>query len=110
MTTRTRSLTLSVATVIAGANPATISAMRFLLFAGLIAGLPGVAHAQGNAATQHDQPSQSDAREYPSLKIAGFGDVNFSTTKRPEGPKGFNLGQFVLHMTSELSPRVTFFG
>jgi len=59
---------------------------------------------------QHDQSPTAEGRQYPSLKIAGFGDINFSTTKRPEGARGFNLGQFVLHMTSELSPRVTFFG
>ena len=47
---------------------------------------------------------------YPNLKIVGFGDVDYSDTKRPEGPQGFSLGQFVLHMTSALSPRVTFFG
>jgi hypothetical protein len=49
-------------------------------------------------------------REYPTLKIAGFGDINFLATKRPEGARGFAAGQFVLHMTSELSPKVTFFG
>ena len=49
-------------------------------------------------------------REYPSLKIAGFGDVNFSATEHMEGPRGFSQGQFALHMTSALSPRVTFFG
>jgi hypothetical protein len=47
---------------------------------------------------------------YPNLKIVGFGDVDYGDTKRPEGPQGFSLGQFVLHMTSALSPRVTFFG
>ena len=47
---------------------------------------------------------------YPNFKMVGFGDVDYSDTKRPEGPQGFSLGQFVLHMTSELSPRVTFFG
>ncbi len=83
--------------------------MRGLLLTGLLAVLPGVAYAQGSAVMEHDQ-APPDARQYPSLKIAGFGDVDFSTTKRPEGPRGFNLGQFVLHMTSELSPRVTFFG
>jgi hypothetical protein len=81
-----------------------------LLLAGLLAVLPGVASAQGSAVMEHDQPPPGDARQYPSLKIAGFGDVNFSTTRRPEGSQGFALGQFVLHMTSELSPRVTFFG
>jgi hypothetical protein len=47
---------------------------------------------------------------YPNFKMVGFGDVDYSDTKRPEGPQGFSLGQFVLHMTSALSPRVTFFG
>jgi hypothetical protein len=52
----------------------------------------------------------SDEREYPSLKITGFGDIDFSSTHPPEGPRGFSEGQFVLHLASELSPRVTFFG
>ncbi len=62
-------------------------------------------------AQQHDaaQPA-GEQRDYPTLHIAGFGDVDFAQTKRKEGPQGFSLGQFVLHMTSELSPRVTFFG
>jgi hypothetical protein len=30
--------------------------------------------------------------------------------KEPDGPRGFSLGQFVLHMTSALSSRVNFFG
>jgi hypothetical protein len=49
-------------------------------------------------------------REFPTFKLAGFGDFNYSATDKPEGPRGFSEGQFVLHMTSELSPRVTFFG
>ena len=54
--------------------------------------------------------SPQPVREYPSLKIAGFGDVNFAKTSRPEGPRGFFEGQLTLHMASELSPRTTFFG
>ena len=48
--------------------------------------------------------------EYPRLRIAGFGDVNFSAQPRSQGPRGFTVGQFVLHLTSQLSPRVTFLG
>ncbi len=84
------------------------SRLRVLVFAGLLACLaaPGAASAQ-----QHDMDqAPPDQRQYPSLKIAGFGDVGYSATRRPEGPKGFNLGQLALHMASELSPRVTFFG
>jgi hypothetical protein len=59
----------------------------------------------------HDQPAApTEAREYPSLKISGFGNIDFSSTRHLEGPRGFSEGQFVLHMASELSPRVTFFG
>ena len=60
------------------------------------------------AAMAHEQAAAGS--EYPSLKIAGFGDVNFAATEHVEGPRGFSQGQFALHMTSALSPRVTFFG
>src|SRR5262245_53103067 len=88
------------------------------------AALPAVAAAQSTSAAPpqqappaasapmtHDQaPQTSEQGDYPSLRIAGFGDVNFSATKNVEGPRGFSQGQFALHMTSALSPRVTFFG
>ena len=67
---------------------------------------PGVAIAQEH---EMDQPPAGE-RQYPSLKISGFGDIGYSATEHPEGIKGFNLGQLALHMASELSPRVTFFG
>jgi len=60
--------------------------------------------AQGQA------QGQNQGHEYPSLKLSGFGDLWFATTRRPDGPHGFVEGQFVLHMASELSPRTTFFG
>jgi hypothetical protein len=66
----------------------------------------------GTAAAQEHvmDPAAIEPRQYPSLRLSGFGDINFSETKRDEGPKGFTLGQLALHMASELSPRVTFFG
>jgi len=78
----------------------------------LIVALALVASRPASAQTPsqpHDDHQQS-AREYPSLKISGFGDVNFAKTKRVEGPRGFFEGQLTLHMASELSPRTTFFG
>jgi hypothetical protein len=80
---------------------------------------PAVAHA-------HDQPPvpelTPDAQPvYPSLKIAGFGDIDFSASNL-HGPSGgfgaqtllnqhsgFEEGQFVLHLTSALSSKVTVF-
>ena len=49
-------------------------------------------------------------REAPSLRISGFGDINYSYTKTIEGARGFSLGQFALHLASDLSSRVTVFG
>ena len=46
---------------------------------------------------------------YPSLKISGFGGVDFSATNEKGMNSGFNMGQFVLHMASPLSRRVSFF-
>jgi hypothetical protein len=58
---------------------------------------------------------------YPSLKISGFSDFNFSATNL-HGPSGgfgaqtllqqhsgFQEGQFTLHLSSALSPKVTVF-
>jgi hypothetical protein len=57
----------------------------------------------------HDE-HQASGREYPSLKLSGFGDINFAHTKHVEGARNFFEGQLTLHMASELSPRMTFFG
>ncbi len=73
---------------------------------------PAQAPAQTPApapAPAHDE-HQGSAREYPSLKISGFGDINFARTEHVEGPRGFFEGQLTLHMASELSARTTFFG
>jgi hypothetical protein len=80
-----------------------------ILFFALVVMLPNSAVAQ-TAQPTHDMQAMPEQQEYPRLKIAGFGDVNFATTKHPEGPRGFSEGQLALHMTSQLSPRVTFFG
>lgn len=91
-----------------GLGPAAALCLALLPAPALAAGLPQHEPQQAGAASE--QHPQSPDSQYPSLRIAGFGDVNFSATSKPEGPRGFTLGQFVLHMTSALSPRVTFFG
>ena len=50
------------------------------------------------------------AEEHPRLALRGFADVNFSRTTDSERRDGFVLGQFVLHMSSSLGNKVSFFG
>jgi len=71
----------------------------------------------------HDNAPIPEAAQpvYPSLKIAGFGDFNFSATDLHGASGGFGAqtllaqhsgfqeGQFVLHLSSALSPKVTVF-
>ena len=82
-------------------------------------------HVAGTQAAhaQHDQVMLEGTQpSYPSLKMSGFSDFNFSGTDlrapatgfsqqtllRPQS--GFQEGQFILHFSSALSPRVSFFG
>src|SRR3984893_2937027 len=46
----------------------------------------------------------------PSTHIAGFSDIDFSATDKRGSHSGFNEGQFVLHLNSALSSKVSFFG
>ena len=58
----------------------------------------------------HDTVVADAQRDYPSLKIAGFSDINFSASDLPGSRSGFSEGQFILHLSSALSPRVFYFG
>ncbi|MBI3484322.1 MAG: hypothetical protein HY012_04120, partial [Acidobacteria bacterium] len=55
-------------------------------------------------------PAGEHEATYPSLKISGFADINFSATDESNVNSGFNLGQLVLHMASPLSKKVSYFG
>jgi hypothetical protein len=46
----------------------------------------------------------------PNLRIAGFSDFNFSATDQHGAKSGFNEGQFILHLSSALSSKVSYFG
>jgi hypothetical protein len=44
------------------------------------------------------------------MQIRGFTDIDFAATDQPGTFSGFNLGQFVLHISSPLSRKITYFG
>jgi hypothetical protein len=50
------------------------------------------------------------AISYPSLKLSGFGDLNYAASSQPGTHSSFSEGQFILHLTSALSARVAYFG
>jgi hypothetical protein len=73
----------------------------------------------------HDAPPQPESTAqptYPSLKISGFTDFNFAASDLRgasggfgaatllNSHSGFEEGQFILHFSSALSSRVSFFG
>src|SRR5436309_3568860 len=70
---------------------------------------PAAAAAQQAAAPpemNHGEaiPTTADS---PNLKIAGFSDFNFSGSDQPGTKSGFSEGQFILHLNSNLSPKVS---
>jgi hypothetical protein len=83
---------------------------------------PAIAQSPAEAAhLDHDQaPVAEAAPSSPLLKISGFGDIDFSANDSHVaagfGPQtllsphsGFQEGQFVLHLSSTLSPKVSVF-
>ena len=77
-------------------------------------GMPSAALAVETAHQEHLQPATATATDnvavYPNLKLAGFSDFNFAATDQRGARSGFTEGQFVLHFSSALSPKVSAFG
>jgi hypothetical protein len=72
---------------------------------------PAVAQQQSDSMPGMQVPPSVRVPEgYPSLKIRGFADADFSSTDTKSQTQGFNLGQFVLHASSALAPKTSFFG
>jgi len=91
---------------------------------GAPAALPVTPSSPAAIHTAHDQPPVPGAEQpvYPALKVSGFSDFNFSATNL-HGPSGgfgaqtllgahsgFQEGQFALHLSAALSPKVSVFG
>src|ERR1700716_669831 len=54
--------------------------------------------------------SSATERKFPALHFRGFGDVDFAATDDKTTHSGFNMGQFILHISSPLSEKVSVFG
>src|SRR3989442_920230 len=62
-----------------------------------------------HSAGQGGVPNSAE-RKFPALHFRGFGDVDFSATDDKATKSGFNMGQFILHISSPLSEKVSVFG
>jgi hypothetical protein len=58
----------------------------------------------------HDHGSMPSSSVFPAMRWTGFTDLNFSATDQRGSRSGFNEGQFILHVSSALSSRVSYFG
>jgi len=79
-------------------------------------------HQSHDTAPVPSQVEQAAAPIYPALKISGFADVDFAATTAHAATTGFSAqsllqshsgfqeGQFILHMSSALSQKVSVFG
>src|SRR3981189_940584 len=61
-------------------------------------------------ATHNPEVSPVSPYSSPSLRLAGFGDFNFAATDQHGVKSGFNEGEFILHLSSALSSKVSYFG
>ena len=58
----------------------------------------------------HDHGSMPSSSVFPAMRLTGFTDLNFNATDQRGSRSGFNEGQFILHVSSALSSRVSYFG
>jgi len=73
---------------------------------------PSAQHEGAVASMDHSggQGASATERKFPALHFRGFGDVDFAATDDKTTHSGFNMGQFILHISSPLSEKVSVFG
>ena len=73
---------------------------------------PSAQHEDTAASMDHSggQGANAMERKFPALHFRGFGDVDFGATDDKTTHSGFNMGQFILHISSPLSEKVSVFG
>lgn len=71
--------------------------------------------AVASPSPEHARPASAETlpeaeTHYPSLEIRGFTNIDFSAQDAKGTTSGFNMGQFVLHLSGALSDKVSYFG
>lgn len=75
-----------------------------------VADLHGNVDQHGGVDSSQIETARAVEQRYPQLHFRGFGDIDFSATDERGTKSGFNLGQFILHVASPLSQKVSVFG
>jgi hypothetical protein len=86
---------------------------RLIVVAMRVAGALVMLASPASAQDPHPAAQETHAEEIderPKLVLHGFSNVDFDQTDDRRQPDGFALGQFVLHMSSSLGRKITFFG
>jgi hypothetical protein len=83
-----------------------------LVAAGAAAQTTGAAAIGDGHVSAEDGSSHTAAEESagPSFHLRGFTDIDFGQTDDKNAPGGFALGQFAVHLSAALGPKVSFFG
>jgi outer membrane murein-binding lipoprotein Lpp len=70
------------------------------------------ATAQGHEHTVPVPPENMSEVQthYPSLAVRGFSNIDFSAQDATGSKSGFDMGQFVIHLSGALSEKVSYFG
>jgi hypothetical protein len=71
---------------------------------------PAVAATPLAAEPMQMGPLANPSVTQPNLNLAGFSDFTFAATDQKGIPSGFSEGQFILHLNSNLSSKVSFLG
>jgi len=60
--------------------------------------------------THEHEPPTGGSFSTPNLRVSGFSDINFGATDQRGSKSGFSEGQFILHFSSALTSKVSYFG
>src|SRR4051794_3195078 len=77
--------------------------------AAAVSGLPDSVTTPVPAGLPDNYRQLAEQESYPKFRMAGFSDVNYSASTQPGTKSGFSEGQFVLHINSQLSPKLSYF-
>jgi len=91
---------------VAASHPAAPPAPPASAVAPTMPAMPGMSHGSPG----EDLAAEHTYSATPKLNLSGFSDLNFVASDQKGSKSGFSEGQFIFHITSQLSRKVSYFG